>query len=107
MIIKAKVSGNIDVSSLFYSNLLVKSIYLNTYFFKLKFLNIFNVNMNSFYFLSRTFYFFIQNYLSYYSSNERAKRYVKISKNRTTQLNFFIVLFSTIVRKKRTISKLV
>lgn len=107
MIIKAKVKGNIDVSSLFYSNLLIKSIYLSTYFFKLKFLNLFNVNMNSFYFLSRTFYFFMQNYLCYYSSSISVQRYTKISSNYTTQLNFFIVLFSNVVRKKRAISKLI
>lgn len=107
MIIKVNQAYYFKFIILFYSRLTERSMYLNSYFFSLKFLLNFTTCNNSFYYLSKHFYTLYQNYLPYYKFLLLRDKYLKLKKNTSCNNNFLYLLFNRTLNNKYTISKLI
>jgi len=105
MIIKVKQAQYFKFTLLFYSRLLNKSRYLNSYFFSLKFLMTLTPYSMSFYFLSKSFMQLYHNYISYYKVILSKVKYLTINTRSTDRINFLYLLFAKLIRRKYYISR--
>lgn len=106
MIIKAKQAQYFKFMLLFYSRILNKSRYLNSYFFSLKFLMTLTPYNVSFYFLSKSFTQLHHNYVSYYKVILSKFKYLTINTRSINRINFLYLLFTKVVRRKYYISRI-
>jgi len=107
MIIKVNQAPYFKFKLLFYSKLTERSVYLNSYFFSLKFLVTSAVWESSFYFLSKSFYNLIQNYISYYDRIFLFNKYLYINNKILNSTNFLYLLFNKTLNKQHVIAKLI
>lgn len=107
MIIKAKKLYYFDFILLFYSKLLEKSKLLNSYFFYLKFLNIFTVNKSIFYYYSKNFMLLQQNRIHLNYVTFIKKKYTLLDNSKNNKHNYYLLLFNNLVRKKYLLSRLI